>query len=310
MSDAAPLFVTSGDLVADRRYDYAREFLARGDPEAAADLLTQALERAPDFAAAWFALGETHERRGDTAAAIAAFRRAREADPADRHGAVLHLMRLDAEALDVMPPAYVRAVFDQYAPRFDRALVEGLGYRGPQLLHAAVLAACARHGHAAHFAHALDLGCGTGLAARAFDGLVERWTGVDLSPGMVAQARASGLYADLCVGDMQALVADQPDASANLVIAADAVVYVPDHAALWCEAARVLTPHGMLAFTVESHDGDGVVLGDRLRYAHGERIVRMWLEDAGFAAIELSPASTRNEAGRAVPGLVVTAFKP
>ncbi|TAK48514.1 MAG: methyltransferase domain-containing protein [Xanthobacteraceae bacterium] len=310
MSDAAPLFVSSGDLVADRRYAYARDFLARGDLAAAADVLEQALERAPDFAAAWFALGELREQRGDAAGAIAAFRRAREADPDDRLGAALHLMRLDAEALDAMPPAYVRAVFDQYAPRFDQALVEGLAYRGPQLLHAAVLAARARQGRAARFAHALDLGCGTGLAARAFAGEVDRWTGVDLSPGMVAQARASGLYAGLHVGDMLALLRDRAEASADLVIAADAVVYLPDHAALWREAARVLAHDGVLAFTVESHGGDGVVLGAKLRYAHGAAIVRRWLDEAGFAAVELSPASTRNEAGIAVPGLVVTAVRP
>ena len=40
-----------------------------------------------------------------------------------------------------MPPAYVRTLFDQYAPQFDRALIDDLGYRGPSLLFKAVLAA-------------------------------------------------------------------------------------------------------------------------------------------------------------------------
>jgi len=52
-------------------------------------------------------------------AAIAAFNRARDADPDDRHGASLRLMLLGAEKLAVMPPAYVRALFDQYARKFD-----------------------------------------------------------------------------------------------------------------------------------------------------------------------------------------------
>ena len=40
-----------------------------------------------------------------------------------------------------MPQGYVQALFDQYAPRFEKALVDDLGYRGPALLFKAVLAA-------------------------------------------------------------------------------------------------------------------------------------------------------------------------
>ena len=38
---------SSGDLIADRRYAIAQDFLARGDLPAAADLLAQAIEAAP-----------------------------------------------------------------------------------------------------------------------------------------------------------------------------------------------------------------------------------------------------------------------
>src|SRR5262249_19742805 len=54
----APLFQSSGDLLADRRFVIAQEFLARGDLAGGADLLTQAIEAAPRFVSAWFALGE------------------------------------------------------------------------------------------------------------------------------------------------------------------------------------------------------------------------------------------------------------
>ena len=71
MSETTALFLSSGDLLADRRYDRARGLEADGDVAAAADLLVQALERAPDFAAAWFALGEIRARGGDNAGAVA-----------------------------------------------------------------------------------------------------------------------------------------------------------------------------------------------------------------------------------------------
>jgi tetratricopeptide (TPR) repeat protein len=117
----ARLFLSSGDLVADRRFDYARDLQLKGDLVAAADLLLQATELAPGFASAWFTLGEIRERLGEPDEAIAAFRRARVADPDDRHGASLRLMLLGAEKLSAMPPAYVRALFDQYAPKFEAA---------------------------------------------------------------------------------------------------------------------------------------------------------------------------------------------
>src|SRR5271163_5141856 len=111
----ARLFLSSGDLVADRRFDFARDLQLKGDLVAAADLLLQALELAPGFAADWFTLGEIREKLGERDAAIAAFRKAEAADPEDRHGANLRLMLLGATNLSGMPPAYVRALFDQYA---------------------------------------------------------------------------------------------------------------------------------------------------------------------------------------------------
>ena len=48
---------------------------------------------------------------------------ARDADREDRHGAALHLSRLGAaDPATGALHAYVRTLFDQYAPRFDRAL--------------------------------------------------------------------------------------------------------------------------------------------------------------------------------------------
>ncbi len=81
------LFLSSGDLMADRRFDFARDLQLKGDLAAAADLLLQATELAPGFASAWFTLGEIREQLGERDAAIEAFRKAQAADPEDRHGA-------------------------------------------------------------------------------------------------------------------------------------------------------------------------------------------------------------------------------
>ncbi|MFC0240952.1 class I SAM-dependent DNA methyltransferase [Rhodopseudomonas telluris] len=306
-----PLFLSSGDVLADRRFDFARDLLARGDATAAAELLLQATELAPAFASAWFALGEIRaDRLDDRIGAIEAFRRACAADPSDRHGAGLRLMRLGALELGAMTPAYVGALFDQYAPRFEAALVGELGYRGHELLLQAVTDTCGAAGWPARFRRAIDLGCGTGLVGRAFRPLVEDIIGIDLSAQMLAQARGTGAYARLVHADLVEGLSAEPPASADLILAADVLIYVRDAAPLLREAARVLTSGGLIAVTAETHPGDGVALTEGLRFAQSESYLRDELQRAGLQVALLQDASARNEHHAPLPGLVVVGLKP
>src|SRR5947199_9858154 len=102
---------------------------------------------------------------------------------------------IDEKILSWIPTANVRSLFDQYAPKFEYALVDDLGYRGPALLFNAVLAARQAVRKPAFFKRAIDLGCGTGLAAAAFAREVDQFIGIDLSPRMIERARATGIYA-------------------------------------------------------------------------------------------------------------------
>ena len=305
----ARLFLSSGDPMADRRFEFARDLQLKGDLPAAADLLRQAIELAPDFVSAWFTLADIREKLGEHDAAVSAFQNARAGDPGDRHGAGLRLMRLGAEPVSGMPQAYVQTLFDQYAPRFESSLVDELGYRGPKLLFSAVLSVRAAARKPALFKRAIDLGCGTGLAASAFARSVDHFIGVDLSPRMIERSRATGLYAELDVADMLQGLRARPDASADLILAADAMVYVAELAPVLAEAARVLALGGLLAFTTETHDGEGVVIGHGLRYAHAAAYVRAMVESAGLELLLLEYRSARSEDHAPVPGLVAVATK-
>lgn len=218
-------------------------------------------------------------------------------------------MRLGAEELSAMPRGYVQALFDQYAPRFEATLVGDLDYRGPQQLFKAVVAVRVAARKPAFFKRAIDLGCGTGLAAAAFAREVDHFIGIDLSARMVEQARATGLYGRLEVDDMVTGLRGKPDASADLVLAADAFVYVPDLAPVLAEVQRVLAAGGLLAFTVETHSGAGVAIGEGLRYAHAADYLRQAIAAAGLKLAHLEQASPRTEDNEPVPGLVVVAGK-
>jgi predicted TPR repeat methyltransferase len=305
----ARLFRSSGDLIADRRFEFARDLLLKGDLTAAAELLEQATELAPNFASAWFTLGKIRERLGQRSPAIAAFQEARTADPEDRHGAAVWLMRLGVDQLSEMPKGYVQALFDQYAPRFEAALLGHLNYRAPQLLFKAVLAARSAAKKPAFFRRGIDVGCGTGLGAAAFAKEVDHFIGIDLSPKMIEQARATGLYAVLEVDDMIEGLRRKPVASAELVLAADALVYVRDLSAVLTQVRGVLTAGGIMAFTLETHGKNGVVLGAGLRYSHGADDVRKAIQAAGLTTVKLEEASPRTEDNEPVRGLVVVAAK-
>jgi predicted TPR repeat methyltransferase len=296
------IFLSSGDVIADRRFEWARDLAGQGDLAAAADLLTQTLELAPGYAAAWFTLGEVRDKSGDRDGAVAAFRKAAVADPQDRHGAKLHLIRLGVVPTAAMPESYVRTLFDGYAPKFDQALTQGLSYRAPELLLRAVRAS----GAPMKFDNALDLGCGTGLGGAAFKPFCGSLTGVDLSPAMLAQARAKNIYGRLEAGDVVAFL-EAETARYDLVLAADVFMYLDNLHPVLKAIEKVLKPNAVVAFSVETHDGEGVMLRDTLRYAHGAAHVRDALTAAGLNLVSLDSATTRTEKGVPVPGLIAVA---
>jgi SAM-dependent methyltransferase len=105
----------------------------------------------------------------------------------------------------------------------------------------------------------LDLGCGTGVVARAIaarDGFTGTVTGIDLSDDFIAAAEtfaaANGVSdrVQFAVGDAHQL--DFPAASFDTVVAHTLVSHVRDPLAVLAEAARVVRPGGYVAV----FDGD------------------------------------------------------
>lgn len=297
---------SSGDLSADRRYAYAEGCRAEGDHRAAAELFQQVLELTPDWAPAWFGLGEARAALGERDEATAAFEKALSLQDEDVLGAAAALAALGTrEAPPSLSPGYVRTLFDQYAPKFETHLVDILHYRGPGLI-ASALAGLRR----APFRRLLDLGCGTGLMAAAMADRAAEIVGVDLSPNMAARARASGLYSALATGDLVEFLRGQPAASADLAIAADVLIYLGDLGPLFAGIRRVLEPGGLFAFSVQTpaeHDPDPApfTIGTDRRYAHRRDYLHALASEHGFHIRHESPDWVRRDQGRPVPGLVL-----
>lgn len=286
---------------AERRLEIGLALLTAGAAADAAAAFEAALELDPDYAAAHFSLGQAWEAAGMIERAVAGYRRCLELAPEDVLGAGVRLALLGAADPPArLPEAYVRTLFDQYAPHFDRVLVGRLGYRAPALLRAAVLTA----GPPVPAPAVLDLGCGTGLAGQAFRDLAGWLEGVDLSPAMIARARARGIYDALAVAELTAALTARPGRF-DLVLAADVLCYLGDLAPVFAAARAALRSGGLLAGTVERAAAPGHHLGAKQRYAHHEDTLAALARATGFTVVTLAPESSRTEAGAAVPGLVV-----
>ncbi len=295
-------------MSADRRYDYARGAAADGDHAAAADLLEQTLEIAPGWAPAWFALGDAREALGEREAAAQAFAQALAHEPDDSQGARLRLARLGVEAMPAQPPqAYVRDLFDQYAARFETHLVKDLFYRAPAILRDCVLQ---QRGPDARFAHALDLGCGTGLMAREMAAQCARIDGCDLSPAMVAKACASGLYERVETVDLIDFLKSYEARSVDLVLAADVFVYCGDLNEIFAQVARIVMPGALFVFSLQRAEAGSYQLGEDLRYAHARSYVAALAATHGFALATCDDVSVRQDRGQPVPGLCVVLVAP
>ena len=64
-----------------------------------------------------------------------------------------------------------------------------------------------------------------------------------------------------------------------------------------------------LAFTLETHSGEGAVLGAKMRYAHAAAYVRGRLAEARLTPVIFRAASARFEADEPVPGFVVVGVR-
>ncbi|OQP85859.1 SAM-dependent methyltransferase [Rhizobium rhizosphaerae] len=312
--------LTSGDLLADRRAEYAAMLAESGDAEGAADLMRQALELAPDWAAGWFRLADYAEKAGARDAAAAALERVLALSPEDVFGAGLKRAMLGAAPAPAQPPsAYVAQLFDDYADRFDAALVERLGYSVPQKL--ARLVAAQLKGA---LGCVVDLGCGTGLFGAEIRAEATRLEGFDLSANMLAKARAKALYDHLGQADLtqppahSGLFADDlAPARADLAAAADVLMYLGDLAPVFTLASALLRPGGHFAFSVEDADAvppapgprEGVVLRPSLRFAHREAYVRAAAADAGFAILQDMRTGIRKDGAQEVQGILFLASK-
>ncbi len=138
-----------------------------------------------------------------------------------------------------------------------------------------------------------DLGCGPGQVARYLKDQGAEVLGVDLAPGMVAQARALNPDIDFQAGDMRALT-DVPDGAWGGIAAFYSLIHIAraEMPGALAELKRVLVPGGWLLAAV--HLGSETLHRDelwgvpvQLDFYHFEGAeLQGSLEAAGFSVVD------------------------
>ncbi|GAA1185334.1 class I SAM-dependent methyltransferase [Ornithinimicrobium humiphilum] len=176
---------------------------------------------------------------------------------------------------------HVRQAYDTIADDYARALPDTRAESPLELAMVEVFADRVRDAGTV-----LDGGCGTGRMARHLTGLGCQVVGVDLSPGMVEQARRLSPGVDLTVASLL----DLPfgDATFAGVLLWYSTIHVPDDQlpGLLAEAVRVVRPGGSLLLGLQAGEGSVDLSAKYAEQGHDVTLTR-WRRTADEIAAAL-----------------------
>lgn len=198
------------------------------------------------------------------------------------------------------PNAYVTALFDQYADRFDEHLTQELKYQTPQLLYEFWLT---KNIPDKKYATILDLGCGTGLMGTLFKTHTYELIGVDLSKEMLRMAEKKSLYDALYENEIIAYL-NTCTMHYDLVLLADVLVYLGDCSTLFA-ALKKITRYVLLS--IERSEQKNYILSTHGRYRHHPDYIAALCTQNGFDYQMKSNVTLRTQNNQPVYGDLIWA---
>jgi predicted TPR repeat methyltransferase len=203
--------------------------------------------------------------------------------------------------------SYVARTFDGFAASFESKLAR-LSYRAPALVAALLTDSGLEPSKSLDI---LDAGCGTGLCGPLVSPYARTLVGIDLSAGMLTQAKDKQIYDVLEQAELTAYLRKCSDAF-DVIVSADTLVYFGALDEVMTAAAGALRAGGMLIFTLEHATSESVPdfrLETHGRYTHSQAYVERLIAGARLVP-EVAHAELRMESGLPVAGLVIRARKP
>ncbi len=216
------------------------------------------------------------------------------------HAAARHMLAaVCGTDTDSAPAPYITETFDKYAHRFESHTRGSLGYTVPAALAALIESRWPDR----QFDHGLDLGCGTGLVGDSLREQVNRFTGIDLSPNMLAIAEQKKCYNDLICTDLADFLKNTATVY-DLFVAADVFIYLGKLEGVIASLADRAAQRAVFACSIERllSPGREYALCRSGRFAHAPDYVKRCADEQGFVLREHRPHDIRKEHGVWIQG--------
>ena len=258
--------------------------------------LRAVVQHNPAYLDGWLELAECQRHVGDLDAAKKSIDIVLAQDP--QHSVARYRRDWYAGAQpETMPPELITGIYASMSATFDEHLVKRLGYQIPAHIKLA-LAPWLNEFKSTHNKkpRVIDLGCGTGLFGVEIRSLAGELIGVDLSRAMLDAARARGIYDELSEGDATSFLSGF-NGTADLITAADVLIYVGGLGPLFAQVAARLSVGGAFAFSIETPDDlmEGFRIEASGRFAHSAKYIEQLAETNSLRVIAREKKIIRSE---------------
>ena len=279
-------------------YQLARRLKEHGKTQTTYLCLKRVVEMKPDHWDAWYDLGDAALNVGKRSEGRDAYQKYFEQNPDDAE--IEHL--LIALRDDAPPPRVsdrtIQCIYKDFADHYDTLMRDDLGYQGPERMQDAIKGVIGD----ARGLKILDLGCGSGLAGLGLKPFAGHLTGIDLSPEMLALAKARGLYDRLEVAEITDWL-ERSGERFDIIACCDCLIYFGDLHRIVGAAAKRLNGGGLFAMSMERGSRYPFTLTDTGRYQHHPDHVRDAAAEARMTIARLDEAFLRMEYGTPVTAI-------
>lgn len=260
----------------------------------AIDYFKSALSINPNFLDAHINLGATYLKIANYELAIHHYQEALNLQPDNIEIQYLLSAITQSHAPDRAPEAFVRNLYDQYAPYFEKHL-QYLAYQAHTLLYEYVAPLLKSSDLII-----VDLGCGTGLCGQLFKSVAKRLIGVDISAKMLEVAEKKQIYDELIEADITSVLENMKEI--DLILAADVFGYMGDLNLVFTAVKNALHHGGYFAFTVEKTQEEPFALQKTTRYAHSKKYLQNLIAQYNFNIIKHDEVQLRTQRQSPVMG--------
>jgi len=273
-------------------------FFSKGLVPDAIDVLEALIKNSPNDPLLFNMTGGCYASQGKTDLAIKFYEKALILKP--DYAIPQHMLNsLQGNTSKGPPKEYVKNLFDDYAERFDKSLLDQLHYKLPFLIKEIILKTDPTR---TRFDKVIDLGCGTGLSGSGLRSISNNLIGIDISINMVAKARDLGIYDSLIIGDIVEILRSAKE-KYDLFIALDVLIYIGEVESIFNAIKNCCNKNAVFIFSIETQEGDDYSLLKSSRYAHSENYILNTISEI-FKVVGSQETKLRKEGGVWIDGKI------